>query len=278
MACGRDITERVIAEKVIKESEQKFRQLFRDMPDAIFITSLDEKSSGKILDVNLAAQQQSGYSRDELLRMNILTHLCVDETTSSLIAGREKQVQSNGSVQFIEKKIRKDRSEYWSEVILSKISYNNENVILGINRDVTDKIAADRKILKLSYAVEQSPVFIIITDSNGKIEYANKKALDITGYTQDELMGTAFRAENITAFPKEQFKKLWPALESQNYWSSDFEMTKNKSEKIYVSAAVSSIKNAQGKVTNYIGIMEDRTLLFSCELNFPVKWRHRSHL
>ncbi len=258
IASGQDITERVLRENALKESEQKFRQLFQDMPDAFYITSMDKNCSGQILDVNLAAERQSGYSRDELLQMNVLTHLCVKPDKPLLISEKEKQVLSNGSVQFIEKKINKKGTEYWTDVILTKIFYNNKNAILAINRDVTAKVFADEKILKLSSAFEQSPVFFMITDSQGKIEYVNNRSKDIIGYSPYELTGKYFRYENFPTFPKEEFKHLWIALKSETYWRNEFKITKNNRD-LFVSAGVFPIKNKQGEIVNYLGVIEDRS-------------------
>ena len=259
VSSGRDITDRVKKENALKESEQKFRQLFQDMPDAIFITSLDAESKGLILDVNRAAEQQTGYTREELLNMNILSQLCVDGNDTQVALAREKEIEAKKEVRFIEKKIRKDKTEYWTEVILRIISYNGTDVLLSINRDVTDTIIANEKITKLSYAIEQSPIFVIITDPKGKIEYANRMALEITGYRQDELIGRFFRYDEFPVFPKEEFRKLWSTLETDDYWHSEFEMNLKNDKKIFVSATVFPIKNETNQVVNFIGMLEDRT-------------------
>ncbi len=254
-----DITERYLHEEALQKSERKFRQLFHDIPDAIYVTSIDEKSKGNIIDINLAAEHQSGYSREELLRMNVLSHLSRDGNDGRLTREREKQLKENGIVHFEEKKIRKDGSEYWTDVILTKIVYGMGEATLSINRDITDKKEANEKITKLSAAIEQSPTFIMITDMNGKIEYVNRKVLDITGYTKEDLLGKVFRSETVKVFPKEEFKKLWAALEKGKPWQSEFEITKTNGETIFVSSTIASILNEEGEIINYIGIIEDRT-------------------
>ncbi|GEM_PF-954569 len=258
IASGRDITKRVNRINALKESERKFRQLFHDMPDAIFVVAMDKGETGKILDVNLAAEQQSGYSRKELLQMNILSQLCADDRNRFFIEERERRLLSDGRVQFTEKKIHKNGSEYWTDVILTKISYNNQNAILGINRDITEKIFAEEKIVKLSAAFEQSPVFFMITDSQGKIEYVNKWAHDIIGHSPQELIGQYFRHKNFPDFPKEEFAHLWRAIKSGKYWRSEFKIVRNN-RNLYVSAGVFPIKNERGEIINYLGVIENRT-------------------
>ncbi len=259
VSSGRDITDRVKKENALKESEQKFRHLFEDMPDAIFITSLDADSKGLILDANRAAEQQTGYTREELLNMNILSQLCADKNNSQKALAREKEIAANKEIRFVEKKIRKDKTEYWTEVILRIISLNGTDVLISINRDVTDKIIANEKITKLSYAIEKSPIFVIITDPKGTIEYANRQASEITGYRQNELIGRLFRYDEFSVFPKEMFKSLWSTLETEDNWHSEFEMNLKNDKKIFVSATVFPIKNESDEVVNFIGMLEDRT-------------------
>ena len=59
----------------------------------------------------------------------------------------------------------------------------------GFNTDITSKIKSEEKLLQLSKAVEQSPATIVITDLEGKIQYANPSFTITTGYTLEEAIG-----------------------------------------------------------------------------------------
>ena len=67
IGAGRDITDRKIAENAIRTSEEKYRSLFNQSSEGIYLHDLE----GNILDVNNKACQQMGYSRDELLRLKV---------------------------------------------------------------------------------------------------------------------------------------------------------------------------------------------------------------
>ena len=57
---------------------EQFKRLFDALPDAVFITRIGGENSGQILDMNIAAERQTGYDRNELLKMNILNDLSTD--------------------------------------------------------------------------------------------------------------------------------------------------------------------------------------------------------
>jgi PAS domain S-box-containing protein len=61
---GRDITDRVLAEESLRQSEEKFSTIFHSSPDALAFTTAED---GTIIDVNEGFERQSGYSRDEVI-------------------------------------------------------------------------------------------------------------------------------------------------------------------------------------------------------------------
>ena len=60
---------------------------------------------------------------------------------------------------------------------------------VGCLEDITERKQAEEFIRKFSQAIEQSPVSIVITDAEGKIEFVNAKFTQITGYAYHETIG-----------------------------------------------------------------------------------------
>ncbi len=191
----RDITKRKQSEEALLKSEEKFKLLFAEIPDALFITSLKEKNKGQILDVNPAAELQTGYNKKELLKMNIVYDLIVEHQDEQFITNNLKKIISGQYIQFVEKKKRKDGEEYWTEVLLSKITINQDDVVLSVNRDITkQKWAQDELIAsehKFRMFTEAAPVAIMIYQGD-KFIYVNKESTHITGYSSEELLKMNF--------------------------------------------------------------------------------------
>ncbi|MDX1285696.1 MAG: ATP-binding protein, partial [Draconibacterium sp.] len=147
-AIVRDITERVQAERKIQESEARFKRLFEDLGDAVYVTVLGGENKGQILEANPAAVVQTGYSRSELLKMNILTDLYVTGTRKISIEEWEENISNKGIAKSVEKKRRKDGTEFWTEVNVTPIVFKGENASLSINRDITDRIKIEQDLLE----------------------------------------------------------------------------------------------------------------------------------
>ena len=142
----RALKDRVNAIKSFKASENRFERLFNDLGDAVYVTELGGKNRGKILEVNRAAERQSGYSRNELLNMNIVKDLYISGTGERKADDWEENLKNGEIINTYEKKKRKDGSEYWTDVIITAIEYLGQVVTLSINHDTTMRREANAKL------------------------------------------------------------------------------------------------------------------------------------
>ncbi len=116
---------------------------------------------------------------------------------------------------------------------------------------------AEEQAHKFSHAIEQSPCTIIITDSNGNIEYVNPKFTQLTGYTFEEAIGKNPRILKSGKTSPEEYECLWKIITSGGEWRGEF-CNKKKNGKIYWEFAyISSIKNSEGVITHFIAVKED---------------------
>jgi len=123
------------------ELEGFFRLLFERLADAVYITEFD----GTIVRANPAAAEQSGYTREELIGMNIMHDLAHKEPAATY----DKVVQrlhSGELVRFEEVKRRKDGSLYVTDCAVTLFEYRGRKATLSINRDVTDRTQAERSL------------------------------------------------------------------------------------------------------------------------------------
>jgi PAS domain S-box-containing protein len=128
-----------------------------------------------------------------------------------------------------------------------------------IARDITEQMHMEAQLLKLSRAVNQSGSMIIITDANWRIEYANQKVIEVTGYQLMDLLGRNPRILKSGIMPPSIYKEMWDALLAGREWHGEFSNKKKNGELFWVFANISPIRDGEGKVTHYLAIEEDIT-------------------
>lgn len=125
-------------------------------------------------------------------------------------------------------------------------------------REVEHK-QVEAELRKLSYAIEQSPISIVITDLQGKIEYVNSKFITLTGYTHEELIGKKPNILKTGYTPPEVYQKLWETITTGGEWRGEF-LNKKKNDDLYWEfARISPITDTNGEVTHYLGSKENIT-------------------
>lgn len=106
-------------------------------------------------------------------------------------------------------------------------------------------------------AAEQSPSVIVITDPEGRIIYANNKFTEMSGYSQDEALGTI--SQILAKDGHEQYQEMWQLLINGEQWQGEFHYQKKNGEYYWERATVSPILDSQGQITHFIAIKEDIT-------------------
>ena len=98
--------------------------------------------------------------------------------------------------------------------------------------DLTERLQAQERLLKLSRAVENSPTTVVITDRNGLIEYVNPKFSEVTGFSAEEALGRNPSILNAGVQSKEFYHELWATILGGNEWRGEF-CNKKKNNEVY---------------------------------------------
>ena len=135
---------------------------------------------------------------------------------------------------------------------------NNVRVLVNdLEKEVDDhKLTAD-SLRKLSQAIEQSPVSVLITDLDGNIEYVNPEFSRVTGYTAEEVKGKNPRILKSGHTPPSQFVNMWNSITTGQSWSGELYNKKKNGDLFWENVTVSPIKSNDGVNTHYLAIKED---------------------
>ncbi len=129
----------------------------------------------------------------------------------------------------------------------------------GFLHDITSRKLAEEQLRKLSRAVDQSPVSIVITDAKGTIEYVNPKFTDLTGYTLAEVRGKNPSVLKSGTTPASKYAALWKTILQGKTWRGEFLNLKKNGEPFSELASISPVMDEAGAITHFLAIKEDIT-------------------
>lgn len=115
------------------------------------------------------------------------------------------------------------------------------------------------EIRKLSRAVEQSPVSVVITDLSGRIEYVNSAFTQITGFTLDDVRGRTPSILKSGLTPPEVYADLWHTIGSGHEWRGEILNRRKNGELFWERELITPLKNDQGEMTHFVAVKEDVT-------------------
>ena len=115
------------------------------------------------------------------------------------------------------------------------------------------------ELRKLSQAIKQSANVVIITDPEGRIEYANPRFETTTGYTMAEALGQNPRILKSGVHSDAHYQELWKTITSGQTWQGEL-YNKRKDGRLYwEQATITPVCDESGQITNYIAVKEDVT-------------------
>jgi PAS domain S-box-containing protein len=191
-AAIRDISVRKDAEKVLAQMEGKYRGLMEAAPDAMVVVN----QGGEIVLLNLQAEKQFGYRRDELLGQKV-TNIIPEGFAERLIAD-DLRSSEDALAQEIGTGIeltgrRKDRSEFPIEIMLSPLESTEGMLVTAAVRDIGVRKNGEKVLAQMEGKyrglLEAAPDAMVVVNQGGEIVLLNLQAEKQFGYRRDELLG-----------------------------------------------------------------------------------------
>jgi diguanylate cyclase (GGDEF)-like protein/PAS domain S-box-containing protein len=111
----------------------------------------------------------------------------------------------------------------------------------------------------LAMAVEQSPLSIVVTDTQGNLIYVNDYFTEVTGYRREEVLGRNPRILQSGETPMDTYRDLWKTIASGRTWRGELLNRRKDGDHYWEMARISPVRDAQGTISHYIGIKENIT-------------------
>ena len=264
---SRDITRRKQAEESLRESGESFREIFKQSAEALVVH--DEE--GKIVDCNTEAHRSLGYTREELLSLN------VRDIANNLLSEEERKEKEKaggtlwqrivrgepdtfGTVHFGEHK-RKDGTTYPIEVRLGGVDYNGRRMILASVREITERREDERRLQENEQRhrslFDHNPDAVYSFDLEGNFLTANPACEEVTGYTVEELLQMSFTPLIVPECLEKTRRCFEKAArgEPQNYENA---ITHKDGHRVELNVTKLPI-TVNGKIVGVYGIAKDNT-------------------
>ncbi len=249
-----DITQRISFEEKLKHSENLFRTLTENTSAGIVIYNKET-----FLYVNPAITRLLGYSEEEMKKMHFwdVVHPLDRDMVKERGKKRIKKQRVPNNYQF--RLITKTGETLWIDFTAGSLQFEGEEASIGSVHDITKEKLAIEEIRLLSNVVYQSPLSVVITDLDAKIEYVNDSFTRITGYNFHEVFNQNPRILQSGETPKKVYDELWNTVAKGETWRGEFINKRKNGEVYYEYAVIAPIKDDEGNTKRYIGMKEDIT-------------------
>ncbi|MDD3637422.1 MAG: PAS domain S-box protein [Bacteroidales bacterium] len=251
-----DISEQMAANRSLKESEERFSKMFYSSPVAKMLVALDDY---KIIDANDSWCRFTGFTHEMALGKKINELKFINQSVFKEIIAEQAKLGINyqSELNFI------DRTGNEKTGLLSAEKYNmaGKDFLVVVILDITERKLAELELTKLTRAVEQSPVSIVITDLEGTVEYINPRVTEITGYLPHELIGQNPRVFSSGEKPKEEYLEMYQTLQKGEVWTGEFHNKKKDGTLFWEKATIAPVINDEGLMTHYLAVKEDITMV-----------------
>jgi len=254
MFTSRDITERRRIEQTLKESEEKYRKLFEEAMDAIFVADAE---TGILIDCNRAATKLMGKAKSELIGMHQRLLHPPEESTGKFSKTFEKHRTDKEGIVVEEQIVTKNGEIRDVTIKANLIEVNGKKMLRGVFRDITDskKISEKNRLqARLLNAVGQA---IVATDLKGNITYWNRAAEQLYGWQEAEVIGRNIVDVTPAETSQEQARGIMNRLIAGESWSGEFLAKRRDGTAFPAIVTDAPITNDKGEVIGIIGVSTD---------------------
>ncbi|MHC4598527.1 MAG: PAS domain-containing sensor histidine kinase [Planctomycetota bacterium] len=248
-----DIDDRKRVEAAHREIENRMTAILDHSTAVIYL----KDPEGRYLLVNRRWEEIFGRSQ-EAVRGKTAHDIFTPEDAEISWDFDRKVLEAGAPLQFEEIAPQEDGPHTYLSIKFPIFGPDGEvRALAGIATDITQRKRAEEEVRKLSLALEQSPVLVMITDTRGTVEYVNPKYTEVTGYEASEIVGRS--TAELGELATEAARQLWDAIADGEEWHGDFVARKKSGEPYWESASISAIRDRHGSITHFLKVAEDIT-------------------
>lgn len=249
VAIGIDVTERRKAEFELKASEERLNEILNTSPISVRI-AIDggrkvvfcNKSYSELIEnPNPLGDDPKGY----YMRPEEYDLVLKDLNAGLVVFNRQIELDIGGK-------------SVWALASYANTIFEGQNAVLGWFYDVTTMKRSESE-LRVAAAAFEGQDGLIITDEDGNILKANKAFSDITGYSQNEVVGKNPRFLQSGKMEPAFYQDMWKRIIEDGSWAGEIWNQRKNGEHFPEYLTITAVKDDNGRTTNYVGSFLDIT-------------------
>ena len=232
---------------IFQESESRYNNLFAYTTDALFVV---KPQTLEIIDINQQTEILIGSSREDIVNKPI--NKFFDNFSF-------ENIDSKDSIEDFNSYVISKESKIAVKVRMHAMRNRQNDVYFFIVKNIQKSIQMQDQLQLVAKVFETTHDGILITDNKKQILMVNKAFERITGYMADEVKGNDPKIISSGWHDRSFYQKMWQSIYKEGSWQGEI-TDRKKTGEIYIQIlSIYAVKDEQGKLNNYIGIIKDIT-------------------
>jgi PAS domain S-box-containing protein len=247
--------ERKRAQEGLRESEDRYRRVVELSPDAIIV-----HSEGLVVFANAAAARLVGAAAPSaIVGRSVLDFVHPDYRSVVVERVREMVDQGARAPLIAERFLRLDGTPVEVEVQAGPLAYQGRPAIQVVARDVGERRRAEEQLRTQAAALNAAANSILLMDLEGRIEWANRALLNLTGYSAAEIAGQGPRLLRGADDDPEFAERLWRTLRDGQVWRGPMANRRRDGTGYVVDLTITPLRDERGRVVRFLAVGQDVT-------------------
>ncbi|MBF0354993.1 MAG: EAL domain-containing protein [Alphaproteobacteria bacterium] len=255
---ARDITQSKRSAEALREREAKLAGILDAVIEGIVTISMD----GRIQSFNAAASRIFGYMTEEIVGQPVSRLMPEPYATEHNIYMQRYAQGGRTWIMNTSRELsgrRRDGSVFPMEIHVSELKQGKERLFIGVIRDISERVKTEERLRLSATVFETAAEGVMVTDDDFKVSVVNSAVTAITGYSADEVVGHKPPFLNSPYQDERFFLSLWEALMRSGLWAGEIWDKKKTGERYAQHLSISSVRDEQGIVQQYVMVFSDVT-------------------
>lgn len=247
----------------LRDSREAYRTVISNMEDVLFHADQD----GRWEFLSPAWEQLTGNSVEHSLGqhwkkwVDVADHEHCKKLFSDLVANKDKHHAAEFRILNIDGEAR------YVEAISRAIMDDHQELvgITGVIRDISQRKEAEKQLQLAAKVFESTLEGVTIVDADGKILTVNSAFTDITGYSEEDVIGKNPNILKSGLHDDLFYKDMWASINKKGDWRGEIWNKRKNGEIFPVWLAINTLRDEHGQLTNYVGVFGDISVIKTTE-------------